>query len=81
MNWELPDIQAGFQKARGTREQIVNIPWITEKAREFQKNICFGFVDYANALQPVDHNKVCKILKEMGVPDHLTHHLRNLSAG
>ena len=78
MNCEIPDIQAGFQKGRGTRDQIVNIHWIMEKAREFQKNICFCFIDYAKAFDCVDHNKLWKILKEMGIPEHLTCLLRNL---
>ena len=69
MNRELPDIQAGFRKGRGTRGQIVNISWIMEKAREFQKNIYFCFIDYAKAFNCVDHNKLWKILKEMGIPD------------
>ena len=72
MNRELPDVQAGFRKGRGTRYQIANICWIIEKAREFQKNISFYFIDYANAFDCVDHNKLWKILKEMGIPDHLT---------
>ena len=72
MNHELPDVQAGFSKGRGTRDQIVNIHWITEKAREFQKNIYFCFIDYAKASDFVDHNKLWKIPKERGVPDHLT---------
>ena len=72
MNRELPDIQAGFRKGRGTRDQIANICWIMEKAREFQKNIYFCFIDYAKAFNCVDHNKLWKILKEMGLPDHLT---------
>ena len=72
MNCEFPDVQASFRKGRGTRDQIVNICWIMEKAREFQKNICFCFIDYAKALDCVDHNKLWKILKEMGIPDHLT---------
>ena len=76
MNWELPDVQAEFRKGRGSRDQIGNIPWITEKAREFQENICF--IDYAKALNCVDHNKVWKILKDVGIPDHLTCLLRNL---
>ena len=80
-NHELPDVQAGFRKGRGTRDQIANICWITEKAREFQKNIYFCFIDYAKACDCVDHNKLWKILKEMGVPDHLTCLLRNLYAG
>ena len=81
MNWELPDIQAGFQKGRGTRDQIANIRWIIKKAREFQKNINFCFIDYAKALDCVDHNKLWKILKEIWIPDHLTCLLRNLFAG
>ena len=76
-----PDVQAGFRKGRGTRDQIVNIHWIIEKAREFQKNIYFCFIDYAKAFDRVDHNKLWKILKEMGIPDHLTCLLRNLYAG
>ncbi|WP_349737272.1 reverse transcriptase domain-containing protein, partial [Salmonella enterica] len=72
MNRELPDVQAGFRKGRGTRDQIANIPWIINKAREFQKNIYFCFIDYAKAFDCVDHNKLWEILKEMGVPDHLT---------
>ena len=72
VNHELPDIQAGFGKGRGTRDQIANIHWIMEKAREFQKNIYFYFIDYAKAFDCVDHNKLCKILKEMGIPDHVT---------
>ena len=71
MNRELPDIQAGFRKGRGTKDQIANICWIIEKAREFQKNIYFCFIDYAKAFDCVDHNKLWKILKEMGIPDHL----------
>ena len=81
MNRELPDVQAGFRKGRGTRDQIANIRWITEKAREFQKNIYFCFIDYPKAWDCVDHNKLWKILKEMGIPDHLTCLLRNLHAG
>ena len=81
MNRELPDVQAGFRKGRGTRDQIVNICWIIEKAREFQKNIHFCFIDYAKAFDSVNHNKLWKILKEMGIPDHLTCLLRNLYAG
>ena len=81
MNRELPDVQAGFRKGRGTRDQIANIHWIIEKAREFQKNIYFHFIDYAKAFDCVDHNKLWKILKEMGMPDHLTCLLRNLCAG
>ena len=69
---ELPDVQAGFRKGRGTRDQIASIHWIMEKAREFQKNIYFCFIDYAKAFDCVDHNKLWKILKEMGIPDHLT---------
>ena len=80
-NHELPDVQAGFRKDRGTRDQIANIRWIIEKAREFQKNIYFCFTDYAKAFDCVDHNKLWKILKEMGIPDHLTCLLRNLYAG
>ena len=79
MNRELPDVQAGFRKGRGTRDQIANICWIIEKAREFQKNICF--IDYTKAFDCVDHNKVWDILQEMGIPDHLTCLLRNLYAG
>ena len=81
MNREIPDVQAGFRKGRGARDQIANIRWITEKAREFQKNIYFLFTDYAKAFDCVDHNKLWKILKEMGIPDHLTCLLRNLYAG
>ena len=80
VNQELPDVQAGFRKGRGTRE-IANIRWIIEKAREFQKNIHFCFFDYAKAFDHVDHNKLWKILKEMGLPDHLTCLLRNLYTG
>ena len=72
MNCELLDVQAGFRKGRGTREEIANICWIIEKAREFQKNIYFCFTDYAKAFDCVDHNKLWKILKEMGIPNHLT---------
>ena len=78
---ELPDVQAGFRKGRGTRDQIVNIHWSTEKVSEFQKNIYFCFMNYAKAFDCVDHNKLWKILKEMGIPDHLTCLLRNLHAG
>ena len=78
MNRELPDVQAGFKKGRGTRDQITNIHWIMEKAREFQKNIYFCFIDYDKTFHCVDHNKLCKILKEMGIPDHLTCFVRNL---
>ena len=81
MNQELPDVQAGFRKGRGTRDQIANIRCIMEKAREFQKNIYFCFTDYPKASDCVDHNKLWKILQEMGVPDHLTCLLRNLYAG
>ena len=81
MNYELPDVQAGFRKGRGTRDQIANIHWIIEKAIEFQKNIYFCFVDYAKAFDCVDHNKLWKILQEMGIPDHLTCLLRNLYTG
>ena len=80
MNLEFSDVQAGFRKGRGTRDQIANIRWIIEKAREFQKNIYFCFLDYAKAFDCVDHNKLWKILKEMGIPDHLTCLLRNLYA-
>ena len=80
MNHEFPDVQAGFRKGRGTRDQIANIRWIIEKAREFQKNIYLCFIDYAKAFDCVDHNKLWKILKEMGIPDHLTCLLRNLYA-
>ena len=81
MNRELPDVQAGFRKGRGTRDQIANICWIMEKARDFQKNIYFGFIDYAKAFECVDHNKLWKILKEMGIQDHLICLLRNPYAG
>ena len=81
MNRELPDIQAGFRKGRGTRDQIVNICWIIEKAREFQKNIYFCFIDYAKAYDCVDHNQLWKILKQMGIPEHLACLLRSLYAG
>ena len=81
MNCELPDVQAGFRKGRGTRDQIANIRWIIEKAREFQKNIDFCFIDYAKAFDCVDHNKLWKILQEMGIPEQLTCLLRNLHAG
>ena len=80
VNRELPDVQAGFRKGRGTRDQIANICWIMEKASEFQKNIYFCFIDYAKAFDCVDHNKLWKILKEMGIPKHLTCLLRNLYA-
>ena len=81
VNHELPDIQIGFRKGRGTRDQIANICWIIENARQFQKNICFCFIDYVKAFDCVDHNKLWKILKEVGIPDHLTFFLRNLYAG
>ena len=81
MNHELPDVQAGFREGRGTRDQIANICWIIEKAREFQKNIYFCFIDYAKAFNCVDHNKLWKILKVIGIPDHVTCLLRNLYAG
>ena len=77
MNHELPDVQAGFRKGRGTRDQIANIRWIINKAREFQKNIYFFFIDYAKAFDYVNHNRLWKILQEMGIPDHLTCLLRN----
>ena len=79
MSRELPDVQAGFRKSRGTRDQIANIFWIVEKAKEFQKNICF--IDYTKTFEGMDHNKLWKILKEMGIPDYLTYLLRNLYAG
>ena len=81
MNCELRDVHAGYIKGRGTRDQIFNIHWIIEKAREFQKTIYFCFIDYAKAFDCVDHNQLWKILKEMGIPDHLTGLLRNLYAG
>ena len=81
MNHKLPDVQDGFRKGRGNRHQTANIRWITEKAREIQKNIYFCFIDYAKAFDCVDHNKLWKILKEMGIPDHLICLLRNLYAG
>ena len=81
VNQELPDVQAGFRKGRGTRDQIANILRIIEKAREFQKNIYFCFIEYAKAFDCVDHKKLWKILKEMGISDHLTCLLRNLYAG
>ena len=81
VNCELPDVQAGVRKGIGTRDQTVNIRWIIKKAREFQKNIYFCFIDYAKAFDCLDHNKLWKILKEMGIPDHLTCLLRNLYAG
>ena len=79
LNWGLPDVQAGFRKGKGARDQIAKICWIIEKAREFQKNTCF--IDYAKAFDCVDHNKLWKIIKEVGIPDHLTCLLRNLYAG
>ena len=81
MNCELPDVQAGFRKGRGTRDQIANIHWIIEKAREFQKNIYFCFIDYAEAFDCVDHNKLWKIHRKTGIPDHLIYLLRNPYAG
>ena len=81
MNRELPDVQAGFRKGKGTRDQIFNICWIIKKARAFQKNIYFYFINNAKAFDCVDHNKLWKILKEMGIPDHLTYLPRNLYAG
>ena len=80
VNCELPEVQTGFRKGKGTRDQIANIRWIIEKARGFQKNIYFCFLDYTKAFDCVDHNKLWKILKEMGIPDHLTYLLRNLYA-
>ena len=80
-NHEIPDVQARFRKGRGTRDQMTNICWIMERPREFQKNIYLCFIDYAKAFDCVDHNKLWKILKEMGKPDHLTYLLRNLYAG
>ena len=81
MNCELPDVQAGFRKGKGTRDQIANIHWIIKKAREFQKHIYLCFIDYAKAFDYVDHSKQWKILKEMGIPDNLTCILKNLYAG
>ena len=81
MNHELPDIQAGFRKGRGTTDQIATIHWLIKKSRKFQKNIYFSFIDYAKAFDCLDHNKLWKILKEMGIPDHLTCLLTNLYAG
>ena len=80
MNQELADVQAGFRKVRGTKDQIANTCWIIEKAREFQKNIYFCFIDYDKVFDCVDHNKLWQVLKEMGIPDHLTSLLRNLYA-
>ena len=81
MNYELPDVQTGFRKGRGSRDQIANMCWVIKKAREFQENIYFYFIDYPKAFNSVDHNKLQKILKEMGIPNHLTCLLRNLYAG
>ena len=81
VNREVPDAQAGFRKGRGTRDQIANICWIIEKASKFQKNIYFCFIDYNKAFDCTDHNKLWKILQEMGIPEHLTYLLRNLYAG
>ena len=81
MNCELPDVQAGFRKGRGTRDQIANVHWIIEKAREFQKNIYFCLIDYTKAFDCVDHNKLWKLLKNMGIPGHLICLFRNLYAG
>ena len=81
VNHELPDVQAGFRKGRGTRDQIANIRWIIKKARELQKYVYFWFIDYAKAFDCVDHNKLWKILQEMGIPDHLACLLRNLYGG
>ena len=81
MNYEIPDAQAGFRKGRGTRDQLANIRWIIDKERQFQKNIYFCFIDYAKAFECVDHNKLWKILKEMGIPELLTCLLRNFYAG
>ena len=81
VNRELPDVQAGFRKDRETRDQIANIRWIIKKARGFQKNVYFCFIDYAKTFDCVDHNKLWKILQEIGVPDHITYLLRNLYAG
>ena len=81
MHWEFPDVQAGFRKGRETRDQIANICWITEKAREFQKNIYYCFIDYTRAYDCVDHNQLWEIFKEMGIPDHFTCLMRNLYVG
>ena len=81
MNWEIPDVQAGFRKGRGTRDEIANICWIIEKAKEFQKNIYFCFIDYTKVFDCVDYNKLWEILQEMGIPGHLTWLLRNLFSG
>ena len=80
-NQEFPDVQTGFRKGRGTRDQIANICWIIKRTKEFQKNIYFCFIDYTKAIDCVDHSKLWKVLKEMGIPDHLTCLLRNLYAG
>ena len=80
VGWEIPDVQAGFRKGRGTWDQIANLHWIIEKAREFQKNIYFSFIDYAKDFDCVDHNKLWNILKDVGMPEHLTCLLRNLYA-
>ena len=81
VNWEIPDVQTGFRKGRGTRDPIANIRWIIKKAREFQKNIYFCFIDYTKAFDCVDHNKLQKILQEIGIPEHHICLLRNLYAG
>ena len=81
MNQELPDVKTGFRKGRGTRDQIVNIHWIIEKAREFQKNVYFCFIDYAKVFDCVDHNQLWKVLQGVGIPDHLTCLLKNLYVG
>ena len=81
VNCELPGVQAGFRKVRGTRDQIANIHWLIEKAREFHKNVYFCFIDYTKGSDCVDHNKLREILKEMGIPDHLTYLLRDMYAG
>ena len=81
VNRELPDVQAGLRKDRGTRDQIANIRWVTERAREFQKNIYFCFIDYVQAFDYVGHHRLWKILQQMGIPDHLTYLLMNLYAG
>ena len=81
VNWEIPDVQVGFRKGRGTRDQIANIHWVIKRARKFQENIYFCFIDYAKAFECVDHNKLWTIFQEMGIPDHLTCLLRNLYVG
>ena len=81
VNHKLPDIEVGFRKGRGTRDQIANICWIIEKSREFQKNICFCFIHYAEVFDSVDHNKLWEILKDLGIPEHFTCLLKNLYAG